>query len=251
MATGYYPYFIALDGHEGTRGRLPGTAAADVRLQQLPGPDNAPQGARGGHRGGQEVRHELHRIALPQRHAASCTSSSEAELADYVGKPAALVFSTGYQTNLGTITALVGRGDYTILDKDDHASIVDGAQMAFGEMKRFRHNDLGDLERVLALLPETAGKLVIVDGLFSMEGDIAPLPEMIPIVKKYGARLMVDDAHAHRRAGRRPRHGGPLRRHRRGRSDHVHLQQVLRQPGRLHRRRLGCHRATSSTTDAR
>jgi 7-keto-8-aminopelargonate synthetase-like enzyme len=100
------------------------------------------------------------------------------------------------QVNLGTISAIVGRGDFAVLDKDDHASIVDGARLSWGETRRYRHNDMPDLERVLAGLPDDKGKLVIVDGLFSMEGDIAPLPEMIPICKKYGARLMVDDAHA-------------------------------------------------------
>ncbi len=120
----------------------------------------------------------------------------ERRLADWVGKESALVFSTGMQTNLGTISALVGRGDYVVMDKDDHASIVDGALLSWGEAKRFRHNDMQDLERVLSDLPEDKGKLVVVDGLFSMEGDLAPLPEMVPLCKKYGARLMVDDAHA-------------------------------------------------------
>ena len=120
----------------------------------------------------------------------------EHELAELVGKEAALVFSTGMQTNLGTISALVGRGDFVILDKDDHASIVDGARLGYGETKRFRHNDMADLERVLDRLPDEAGKLVVVDGLYSMDGDIAPLPEIVPLCKKYGARLMVDDAHA-------------------------------------------------------
>lgn len=195
MATGYYPYFIALDGHEGSEVVYQGRRLLMFGSNNYLGLTTHPK-----------VREAA--IEAVRKYGTSCTGSRflngtlklheqlEGELADYVGKPAALVFSTGYQTNLGTITALVGRGDYTILDKDDHASIVDGAQMAFGDMKRFRHNDLGDLERVLGLLPEGAGKLVIVDGLFSMEGDIAPLPEIIPIVKKYGARLMVDDAHA-------------------------------------------------------
>lgn len=195
MATGYYPYFIALDGHEGTEVVYHGRRLLMFGSNNYLGLTTHPK-----------VRAAA--IEAIKTYGTSCTGSRflngtlimheqlEAELADYVGKPAALVFSTGYQTNLGTITALVGRGDYAILDKDDHASIVDGALMAAGDMKRFRHNDLADLERVLALLPETAGKLVVVDGLFSMEGDIAPLPEMIPIVKKYGARLMVDDAHA-------------------------------------------------------
>ena len=82
-----------------------------------------------------------------------------------------------------------------VLDKDDHASIVDGARLSFGKIERYVHNDMEHLERTLQSIPETAGKLVVVDGLFSMEGDLAPLPDMIPVVKKYGARLMVDDAH--------------------------------------------------------
>jgi 7-keto-8-aminopelargonate synthetase-like enzyme len=117
-------------------------------------------------------------------------------LAKFVGKEAALVFSTGMQVNLGTISSLISRGDFIILDKEDHASLVDGAKLSFGETKRFAHQDMGELERILQRLPEEKGKLVVVDGLYSMEGDIAPLPDLIPICKKYGARLMVDDAHA-------------------------------------------------------
>jgi 8-amino-7-oxononanoate synthase len=100
------------------------------------------------------------------------------------------------QVNLGAISALVARGDYVILDKEDHASLVDGAKLSFGEVKRFGHQDMEELERLLARLPSDKGKLVVVDGLYSMEGDIAPLPELAPLCKKYGARLMVDDAHA-------------------------------------------------------
>jgi 7-keto-8-aminopelargonate synthetase-like enzyme len=120
----------------------------------------------------------------------------ERKLAEWVGKEATLVFSTGMQVNLGTISAIVGRGDHVVLDKDDHASIVDGAMLSWGEIKRFRHNDMDDLERVLSKLPDDKGSMVVVDGLYSMEGDLAPLPEMVPLCKKYGARLMVDDAHA-------------------------------------------------------
>ncbi len=116
-------------------------------------------------------------------------------LARFVGKEAALVFPTGYQTNVGTITAVVQKGDYVIVDKDDHASIVDGCLMCRGEMKRFRHNDLSSLEDVLSKLPPEAGKLVVVDGVYSMGGDLAPLPELVAICKKFGARIMVDDAH--------------------------------------------------------
>ncbi len=117
-------------------------------------------------------------------------------LARFVGKEAALVFPTGYQTNVGTITAVVGKGDYVIIDKEDHASIVDGCMMSLGTMRRFSHNDLDSLESVLSKLPRDAGKLVVVDGVYSMGGDIAPLPEIIEISRRYGARIMVDDAHS-------------------------------------------------------
>jgi 7-keto-8-aminopelargonate synthetase-like enzyme len=100
------------------------------------------------------------------------------------------------QVNLGTISSIVGKGEVVILDKDDHASIVDGARLSWGEIKRYKHNDLKDLERILEGLGPDKKKLIVVDGLFSMEGDIAPLPELIPLAKAYNARLMVDDAHA-------------------------------------------------------
>ncbi|MHC1770896.1 MAG: aminotransferase class I/II-fold pyridoxal phosphate-dependent enzyme [Flexilinea sp.] len=119
----------------------------------------------------------------------------ENEIAEFVGKQSALVFSTGMQVNLGTISALVGRGDFAILDKDSHASIYDGVKLSYGKLERYQHNDMGHLERVLQSLTEDSGKLIIVDGLFSMEGDLAPLDKLVPLAKKYGARLMVDDAH--------------------------------------------------------
>jgi 8-amino-7-oxononanoate synthase len=119
----------------------------------------------------------------------------EHRLARFLKREAALVFSTGFQTNLGTISALVDKTDIIISDKWNHASIIDGARLAYGKMKRFRHNDTEDLERVLQSCPQEAGKLVVVDGLFSMEGDLAPLPEIVKLAKQYGARMMVDDAH--------------------------------------------------------
>jgi 8-amino-7-oxononanoate synthase len=119
----------------------------------------------------------------------------EAKLARFFRKEAALVFATGYQTNLGTISALVGRNDVAILDKYDHASIIDGCRLSFGQVKKFRHNDMKDLERVLEG-SKGKGKLIIVDGIFSMEGDIADLPSIIQLAKAYEARVMVDDAHA-------------------------------------------------------
>jgi 8-amino-7-oxononanoate synthase len=119
----------------------------------------------------------------------------ETKLALFFRKEAALVFATGYQTNLGTISALLGRNDVAIIDKYDHASIIDGCRLSFGQVKKFRHNDMKDLERVLEGA-KGKGKLIIVDGIFSMEGDIADLPSIVKLAKTYGARLMVDDAHA-------------------------------------------------------
>jgi 8-amino-7-oxononanoate synthase len=119
----------------------------------------------------------------------------EMKLARFFRKEASLVFATGYQTNLGAISALVGRNDVAIIDKYNHASIIDGCRLSFGEVKKFRHNDMKDLERVLDGTKEK-GKLIIVDGVFSMEGDIADLPSIVELAKTYGARVMVDDAHA-------------------------------------------------------
>ena len=118
----------------------------------------------------------------------------EEKLARFSRKEAALIFSTGFQVNLGVISALVGKDDVVIIDKMDHASIIDGCRLSFGEVRKFRHNETTDLERVLRE-NEDKDKLVVVDGVFSMEGDIAQLPEIISLTNKYGARLMVDDAH--------------------------------------------------------
>lgn len=119
----------------------------------------------------------------------------EERLAKFMRKESALVFSTGYLTNLGSISALSDKGDVVILDKEAHACIVDGARLGYGDVKRFRHNDVKDLERVLSAVSPKAGKLVVVDGLYSMEGDIAPLQEIVKLCKEFDARLLVDDAH--------------------------------------------------------
>ncbi len=195
IAAGIYPYFIPLTENEGTEAVFRGHRLIMCGSNNYLGLTTHPK---------------VRQAALDaiQRYGTSCTGSRflngnlelheqlERELAEWVGKEAALVFSTGMQVNLGTISALVGRGDYVILDKEDHASIVDGAKLSWGETRRFAHNDMEELERLLARLPEDKGKLVVVDGLYSMEGDIAPLPQIVALCRKYGARLMVDDAHA-------------------------------------------------------
>jgi 8-amino-7-oxononanoate synthase len=119
----------------------------------------------------------------------------ERKLARFKRKEAALLFSTGFQANLGILSALGGKEDVLIMDRLDHASIVDGCRLSFSETRRFRHNDMADLERAL-IAAKQRGKLVVVDGVFSMEGDIANLPEIVRLARKYGARVMVDDAHA-------------------------------------------------------
>jgi 8-amino-7-oxononanoate synthase len=119
----------------------------------------------------------------------------ECRLAQFFDKEAALVFSTGYQANLGLISGLVGRGDVVFLDKLDHASIVDGAKMSFGETERFNHGNLAHLERLLQKDADR-GKMIIVDGVFSMEGNIADVPALVKVAQKYGAALAIDDAHS-------------------------------------------------------
>jgi 8-amino-7-oxononanoate synthase len=143
-----------------------------------------------------------------ERYGSGCTGSRflnwtldlheqlETELADFFEKEACLVFSTGYQANLGVISGLVGRGDIVFLDKLDHASIVDGAKMSHGETVRFNHGDLAGLERKLQRVPDGTGMMVIVDGVYSMEGDIADLPNLLRLTQRYGAAIAVDDAHS-------------------------------------------------------
>src|SRR5512135_1305987 len=194
IANGTYPYFIAMTESEGNEAVFQGHRLIMCGSNNYLGLTTDPR---------------VHQAAIEavERFGTSCTGSRflngtlelheqlERELADWVGKEAALVFSTGMQTNLGVISALVMRGDVIILDKDDHASLVDGARLSLGETRRFKHNDMADLERVLKGIPADKGKLVVVDGLYSMGGDLAPLPEIAALCKKYGARLMVDDAH--------------------------------------------------------
>ncbi len=119
----------------------------------------------------------------------------EQALKDYFGTSSAMVFSTGYQANLGTISTLAGKGDYIILDADSHASIYDGCWLGDAEIVRFRHNSVEDLDKRLGRLPPAAGKLVILEGVYSMLGDIAPLKEMVAVAKKHGAMILVDEAH--------------------------------------------------------
>ena len=118
----------------------------------------------------------------------------EKELSEFFGKQASMTFSTGFQSNLGILSAICSRGDYIICDRENHASIYDGAKLSYAEMKRYYHNDMDSLERILKKL-EDAPKLIVTDGVFSMSGDIAKLPDIVDLAHKYNARVMVDDSH--------------------------------------------------------
>ena len=119
----------------------------------------------------------------------------EERLAQFMRQEAAVIFATGFQVNLGAISCLVGKGDTVYLDKQDHACIIDGARLSFGDVRKFRHNDPADLRRQMKNDAAARGRLVVVDGVFSMEGDIAPLPEIVAVAREFEAAVMVDDAH--------------------------------------------------------
>jgi 8-amino-7-oxononanoate synthase len=195
MDMGLYPFFLPLTDSEGSIATFNGRRVIMIGSNNYLGLTTHPK------------LKEAAKTAI-DRYGTSCTGSRfmngtlelhlelDRRLAQFVGKEAALVFSTGYQTNLGTISALVGKNDYVILDKEAHACCIDGAMLSRGEMRRFVHNDLDSLVRVLESIPEDAGKLVVVEGVYSMGGDIVPLPDLIPIAKKFGARILLDDAHS-------------------------------------------------------
>jgi 8-amino-7-oxononanoate synthase len=193
---GYYPYFQVIDSESDSKVSIGGRDLVMLGSNNYLGLTTHPH-----------VR-EKAAWAL-EKFGPSCTGSRllngnfniheelEERLAAFVGKGATLVFSTGFQTNLGTISALIGRHDTVVIDKDDHASIYDGCKLSYGKTVRYEHNDMASLRKVLASTDSNGGGVMVVtDGVFSMEGDIAPLPEMVAICKEFGARLMVDDAHA-------------------------------------------------------
>lgn len=196
MREGWYPYFVPLEGSDGTEVTIRGQRLIMLGSNNYLGLTH-------------DRRVMEHAEAVARQYGSGCTGSRflngnldlheklEDELADYMGMERALVFSTGFQVNLGILSTLVGRDDAAVIDKLDHASIVDGCRLSEGETFRFRHNDPRDLENALRKADrKPGGKMVIVDGIFSMEGDIADLPSLVPIAKKFGARFMVDEAHS-------------------------------------------------------
>jgi len=195
MAAGYYPYFTTIESAQDPEVMVDGKPMIMIGSNDYLGLTTHPRLKRAAAR------------AL-RKYGTGCTGSRflngtfdiheelERKLSEFEGKQEALFFTTGFLTNLGTIAGLVGKEDVVITDKLDHASIVDGCRLSFGETKRFRHNNMEDLERTLESIDPLRGKLIVVDGVFSTEGDIANLPEIVRLAREYGARIMVDDAHA-------------------------------------------------------
>ena len=195
IASGLYPYFHALHTAQDTEVVMDGRRIIMIGSNNYMGLTNDPRTKKAA-------------AEALEQYGTGCSGSRflngtlklheqlEAELAEFFGKEAALTFSTGFQTNLGVITAVVGRHDYIINDAENHASIIDACRLSFAKkVLKYDHNDMASLEERLARLPEEAGKLIITDGVFSMSGDIANLPKIVELAKKYNARVMVDDAH--------------------------------------------------------
>jgi 8-amino-7-oxononanoate synthase len=191
---GLYPYFLEFEKNEGPVAYINGQKKIMLGSNNYLGLTHHPK-----------VKEEV--IKSVKEYGTSATGSRflngtlkmhkelEEELADFVGKEKALVFSTGYQTNLGILSALSGPNDFIICDSKCHASIVDGTQLGVGKKVNFKHNNMESLEEVLRSLPEDSGKLIVVDGVYSMDGDIADLEGIVRLAKKYKARIFVDDAH--------------------------------------------------------
>ena len=194
MAQGIYPYFREIEGKQGTEVMMGGKRV-------LMFGSNAYTGLTG------DQRIIDAGCAAMQKYGSGCAGSRflngtldihvelERELAEFVGKEEALCFATGFTVNSGVISQLVGKNDYVICDDRDHASIVDGRRLSFATQLKFKHNDMADLEKVLQRCEPEAIKLIVVDGVFSMEGDLCKLPEIVELKKKYNASIMVDEAH--------------------------------------------------------
>lgn len=194
MEAGVYPYFRAITSKQGTEVEMGGHKV-------LMFGSNAYTGLTGDQRIIDAAKAAL------DKYGSGCAGSRflngtldlhvqlEKELAEYEGKDDALCFSTGFNVNQGVLAVVVGRGDYIICDDRDHASIVDGRRLSFATQLHYRHNDMEDLERILQGLPKEAVKLIVVDGVFSMEGDLAKLPEIVKLKHKYNCSIMVDEAH--------------------------------------------------------
>ncbi|MEN9684877.1 MAG: hypothetical protein RLZZ28_663, partial [Bacteroidota bacterium] len=194
-AAGLYPYFRSIEENMDTEVMIEGRKLLMFGSNSYMGLTNHPK-----------VK-EAAKKAI-EKYGSSCSGSRflngtsklhielEEKLADFLGKEAALTFTTGFQTNLGTVAAITGRSGILILDEFDHASIIEGSRLSFSRVLKFAHNDMNDLEAILKSIPEDKVKMIVIDGIFSMEGDICNLPEIVRLSKQYKATVMVDDAHA-------------------------------------------------------
>ena len=191
---GIYPYFHALESRQAPEVIMEGKRRIMLGSNNYLGLTTCPEVVEAG-------------IRALEKYGTGCSGSRflngtlemhlelEAELGKFLRKPGIVTFGTGYQSNVGIISALVDRHDYVICDRENHASIYAGCQMSYGKMLRYRHSDMEELEKCLQRVPEKNGALIVTDGVFSMGGDIANLPEIVRLAKQYGARTMVDDAH--------------------------------------------------------
>ncbi|MGE5598610.1 MAG: aminotransferase class I/II-fold pyridoxal phosphate-dependent enzyme [Bacteroidota bacterium] len=194
MAAGIYPYFHQLQSGQDTEVVIDRQKVIMVGSNNYLGLTSDPRVKRAA-------------VEAVERYGSGCSGSRflngnldlhvelERRLARFMRREAALVFSTGFQTNLGIISALAGKGDFILCDRLNHASIFDGTRLSFAKTFKFEHNDMAELERLLRMIGDKGGKLIVVDGVFSMEGDLADLPAICRLAKAYGARVMVDDAH--------------------------------------------------------
>lgn len=193
-ARGLYPYFHALETRQGPEVVMEGKRRIMLGSNNYLGLTTCPEVLEAG-------------LKALEQYGTGCSGSRflngtlklhlelETELADFLHKEACCTFSTGFQSNLGIISALVGHGDYVLCDRENHASIYDGCRLSYGRMLTYGHSNMEELEIQLAKVPESAGCLIVTDGVFSMGGDVAKLPEIVALARKYGARVMVDDAH--------------------------------------------------------
>lgn len=193
-AQGVYPYFRAIESDQDTEVIINGKKVLMFGSNSYLGLTNHPK-----------IKEAA--IAATKKYGTGCAGSRflngtldmhlalEKRLAKFVGKEEAIVYSTGFQVNLGVVSCLTGREDYIIWDELDHASIIEGRRLSFSTPLKFKHNDMNSLEKVLKSCPIDKIKLIVVDGVFSMEGDVAPLPEIVKLAKQYNASIMVDEAH--------------------------------------------------------
>ena len=212
-ARGIYPYFHQLETKQGPEVVMEGKKIIMIGSNNYLGLTSHPEVIEAG-------------VKALEKYGSGCSGSRflngtldthvalEKELAEFLGKEDAVAFSTGFQSNLGIISAIAGRTDYILCDKENHASIYDGCRLSFAKTLRYNHSDMEDLERLIKTVPDTAGILIVTDGVFSMGGDICKLPEIVKIARKYGARVMVDDAHGL----------GVLGEHGRGTAEHFGLE---------------------------